>query len=274
MRSFRKEAGIDREDAAELIEVTGPTLTRKERGESKFKRQEVETLAKAYGVEDEQVGMLVELAREARAGTRRGEFPMFVPVKSRAFLELERNDAVEIMAQTLSLIPLYFQTEAYMRELWLRSGDLLTPERVAGLIDLRKTRQQVVTKTNAPMIRAVVHEFALRLPVGGPPVMHQQLLALVAACDLPNVEIQIQPISAGAYPGMDSTFYLLRFPNGPAGDMVQVHGHAESFYRDRELATEPYRVAWDRRKVAALDLQASRALILDAAARYGPGASS
>jgi transcriptional regulator with XRE-family HTH domain len=268
MRSFRKEADIDREKAAELIEATGPTLTRKERGESRFKRQEIEVLARAYGIGDDELAMLLELSREVRAGTKRGEFPMFVPLKSRAFLELERGDAVEILAVTLTLVPLYFQIEAYMRELWLRSGDLLAPGRIEELVDLRKARQQVLTKRNPPMIRVVVHETALRLPVGGPAVMREQLLHLASACDLPNVEIQVQPTSSGAYPGMDAAFDLLRFRNGPAGDVVQVHGHAESFYRDRETATEPYRVAWDRRMVAALDLQASKGLILDAATRF------
>jgi transcriptional regulator with XRE-family HTH domain len=269
LRSFRKEAGMDRDAAAELIEVTGPTLTRKERGENKFKRQEVEALAGAYGISDNELDVLKDLAREARASMKRGEFPMFVPVKSRAFLELERDDALEILQVTTSVIPAYFQTEEYMRTLWLGTGDLQTPERVDELVYVRKTRQQVVTKAGAPKIRAIIHEFALRLPVGGPVVMHQQLLSLAAACDLPNVEIQVQPMAAGAYPGMDSTFHLLRFAGGTASDIVQVHGHSETFYRDRPSATEPYMVAWDRRKVAALDLPASKALILDAAADFG-----
>jgi DNA-binding XRE family transcriptional regulator len=273
MRSFRKEADVDRDAAAELIEVTGPTLTRKESGQFKFKRQEVETLARAYGVDDDELTMLLELAREARASTKRGEFPMFVPVRARAFLELERNDAVEIMTVTLSYIPPYFQTEAYMRELWLRNGELLSTARIDELVKLRQAKQQVVTKRDAPMIRAVIHESALRLPVGSPAVMHEQLLTLAAACELPNVEIQIQPIASGAYPAMDSTFTLLRFPVGVTGDVVQIYSHVESFYRDRQTATEPYRVVWDRRRVAALDLQASRALILDVAASFGPDAA-
>ncbi|WP_170220765.1 helix-turn-helix domain-containing protein [Amycolatopsis cihanbeyliensis] len=269
LRSFRKEAGMDRDAAAELIEITGPTLTRKERGENKFKRQEVEILARAYGINRDELDVLLELAREARAGTKRGEFPLFLPVKDRAFLELERDEAIEILAVTLSAIPLYFQTEEYMRTLWLSNGDLQTSERVDELVRLRRSRQQVVSKAGAPKIRAIIHEFALRLPVGGPEVMRRQLLSLAQACDLPNVEIQVQPISAGAYPGIDSTFYALRFASGPASDMVQVHGHSEAFYRDRPAATEPYMVEWDRRKVAALNLPASKALILDAAADFG-----
>jgi transcriptional regulator with XRE-family HTH domain len=269
LRSYRKDAGMDRDAAAELIEVTGPTLTRKEGGQNRFKRQEVETLAKAYGVRAAERGALIDMAREVRASTKRGEFPLFVPVKSRAFLELERDDAIEIRTATLSLIPLYFQTEDYMRTLWLNNGDLLTTDRIDELVRLRMDRQQVVTKPGAPKIRVIIHEFALRVPVGGPAVMREQLLRLAAACDLPNVEIQVQPIAGGAYPGMDSIFYLLRFPSGPASDMVQIHTQYETFYRDRTNSTETYIVAWDRRAVAALNLQASKTLILAAAAHFG-----
>lgn len=274
MRSYRRDADLDRDVAAELIEITGSTLTRKERGENRFKRQEVETLAKHYGISDDDLDALLDLSREARAGTKRGEFPQFVPVKSRAFIELERDLAAEVLVLTLSVIPLYFQSEAYMRTLWLSNGDIQTPERVDELVRIRQARQQVVTKPDAPKIRVVMHEVALRLPVGGPEVMHEQLVSLAAACDLPHVEIQVLPSAAGAYPGMDSTFYLLRFANGQANDMVQITGYGEMFYRDREATTEPYRVGWDRRKVAALDLRASKALILDAAAHFRAGTSS
>src|SRR5882672_6993777 len=205
MRSFRKEADIDRDTAAELIDITGPTLTRKESGAYKWKRTEVEALGKAYGVDDEELAMLVELAKEARAKTKHGEFPMFVPVKARAFLELER-DAIEMMMVTAGVIPAHLQTEAYMRELWRRNGELLSAERIEGLVKLRKTRQQVLTRDNPPMARVVMHEIGLRLPVGGPAVMREQLLHLAAMCQRPNVEIQVQPMSSGAYPSMDHSF--------------------------------------------------------------------
>jgi DNA-binding XRE family transcriptional regulator len=269
MRSYRNEAGMDREEAAELIEATGTTLSRKESGSIRFRRTEVEILARAYGVNAEEIAALIDLAREARARTKRGEFPLFVPVKGRAFLELERDDAIEIRTATISVIPLYFQTENYMRALWLNNGDLHSTERIDELVKMRQERQLVVTKPGAPRIRAVIHEAALHLPVGGRAAMTEQLRHLSAACDLPNVEIQVQPIAAGAYPGLDSTFSVLMFPSGPASDMVQVQALNEAFYRDRPNATEPYIVGWDRRSVAALGLQASKKLILDAAAHLG-----
>jgi transcriptional regulator with XRE-family HTH domain len=128
MRSYRKEAGMDREVAAAVIGLAGPTLTRKESGDVQFSRVQIEKLAEAYGVADSEVAMLIELAREGRARTRSrsGEFPMFVPLKERAFFEFEQRDAVEILTVTLLVIPVYFQTEAYMRALWKRNGELMS----------------------------------------------------------------------------------------------------------------------------------------------------
>lgn len=275
MRSFRKDADMDRETAAALIELDGSTLSRKESGQNKFKRVEIETLAKVYGnISEDDLDELLDLAREARAGSKRGQFPSFVSVKGRAFIELERDSATEIMTVTLTTIPLYFQTDEWMRAAWEASGDIGTADRIDELTGLRKLRQQVVNKVGAPTIRVVIHEFALYLPVGGPDVMHRQLLSLAKDCERANVEIQVQPIEGGAYPDMDSTFTLLRFSNGPASDMVQVSSSGEMFYRNRANATEPYRVAFDRRKVAALDFRASRARILDAATHWEAKASS
>ena len=275
MRSFRNDVKMDRDAAAALIDITGSTLTRKESGENKFKRVEIQTLAKAYGnISDADLDALLDLAREARVGSKRGAFPSFVSVKGRAFIELERDSATEIMTVTLTTIPLYFQTDEWMRAAWEASGDIGTADRIDELTGLRKLRQLVVDKAGAPTIRVVIHEFALYLPVGGPDIMHRQLRRLAKDCERANVEIQVQPIDAGAYPDMDSTFTLLRFNNGPSSDMVQVSSPGETFYRNRANATEPYRVAFDRRKVAALDFRTSRARILDAAAHWEAKASS
>ncbi|GAA2688121.1 MULTISPECIES: helix-turn-helix transcriptional regulator [Actinosynnema] len=265
MRSYRKEAGMDRESAAALLGIAGPSLTRKESGELHFSRPQIEKLAEAYGVTEKEVDMLVDLAKEGRARTRgrTGEFPMFVPLKARIFMEMERNDADEILAVSGDLIPAYFQTEAYMREVWRRNGQLLTPEHVEELVRVRKSRQRVVTRNNPPTIRAILHEFALLLPVGGPEVMREQLLHLAEMCKLPNVEIQVQPIASGAYPEMEAHFYVLRLPDNAAAELVQVV-NAETFYRDG-AAVKAYHAAWDRRRIAALDLQGSLEAILRAA---------
>jgi hypothetical protein len=153
-----------------------------------------------------------------------------------------------------------------MRALWLASGESLTLEHVDRQVALRLARQAILTQDHPPMLRAIIPEHALRLPIGGPAVMHRELVHLTELVELPNVEIQIQSIDAGAYPGIGVSFMLLRFDNNTAADLVQVEGHGDSFYRDRTNATEPHRLSWDRQQVSTLSLSASKSLILSTAA--------
>ncbi|KAA2252662.1 helix-turn-helix domain-containing protein [Solihabitans fulvus] len=269
LRSYRKEAGLSRDEAARLIEVDGSTLTRKENGQQQtFKQAEIRILATAYKIPDGALDELLDLAKQTRASVKRGDFPNFVPAKTRAFLEWEPS-ASEIMVVTIDLIPLYFQTAGYMRELWLGNGDVLSEARIDELCAVRQRRQEAVRESGA-VIHCIVHELALRVVVGGRDTMHEQLLALAAACDQENVTIQVQPMNPGSYPAMGTAFYVLRFNNEPTRDQVEIAGADEAFYRDTFNATKAYRVAWGRKQIAALDARASKALILGAADDFAP----
>jgi transcriptional regulator with XRE-family HTH domain len=268
LRSFRRRAGFKRlEDVHELIGVSSVTMGRIENGEAPVDRARLKVLSEAYNLTEAEFDGLLELAKQTRSN--KGAFPTFVSVKARALLELEA-DASEILMVTIDLLPAYFQTERYTRALFESTGERLSSERMDELMSVRKGRQDNLVQPNPPTVRAVIHECALRLPVGGSEIMHEQLTYLASMCDLPNVEIQVQPSSAGAYPGMGIAFLLIRLDNNPATDRVQVASHGEGFFRDRKAATEPYRIAWERKRVAALSLPASKAVILDAARSYAP----
>lgn len=262
LRSYRNDAGMDLEAAAVVIDASDATVSRIERGETKLKRLDLLALAKAYKVPADERDALVKMLFETRVP--RGQYPAFFSVKTRSALALE-PDASEILYSLNQLVPAHFQTEDYMRALWLGNGESLAPERIERLVSTRKARQVILEQDDPPMMRAILHEDVLGIPVGGPAVMHRQLLHLAELADLPHVEIQIQPRSAGAYPGIGISFMLLRFGNDTAADIVQLDAHGDSVYRDRPGLTEPSRVGWDRQRVSALSLPESKALILGAA---------
>ncbi len=269
LRSFRKRAGFTRvEDANDLIDVSAVTMNRIENGEAPVNRLRLTVLADAYHLSEAERDGLLEMAKQTR--NRKGTFPAFVTVKTRALLELE-SEATEILMVTIDLIPAYFQTERYTRALFESTGETLSPERMAEMARVRKGRQDNLMKPNPPLVRAVIHESSLRLPVGGVAVMHEQLVYLAGACELPNVEILVQPTSAGAYPGMGSSFLLIRLDDDSTNDRVQVSSHGDPFFRDRRSATEPYRVAWARKRAAALSVSASKSVILEAVGAYASG---
>jgi DNA-binding XRE family transcriptional regulator len=269
LRSFRRRAGVERvEDAADFIDVSPVTMGRIEKGEAPINRASLGVLADRYGLNDHERDALMELARQTRG--RRGTFPAYFSVKSRAMLELE-SEASELLIVTIDLIPAHFQTEPYMQALFDGNGEGMPQAEIDKLKRVRLDRQTILTQPKPPKVRAVIHETALRMPIGGDDVMAEQLAHLAGICDLPNVEIQVQPSSAGMYPGIGTTFTLMRMDNDSATDRVQVDGPGDNIYRDRTTTTEPYRLSWERKRVAALSLPASKALILDAARTFGPG---
>ena len=268
LKSFRKRAGFERvEDAAGFIDVSPVTMGRIEKGEAPIDRANLGVLADKYGLSDHERDALVELARQTRG--QRGTFPAYFSIKARALLELE-VEASDLFMVTIDLIPAHFQTERYMQALFEGNGEGLPQDQIDRLKRVRLDRQAILTQSRPPKVRAVIHEMALRLPIGGSAVMHDQLTHLQAISELPNVEIQVQPIGEGAYPNMGVAFLLMRLNNDPSTDRVQVDSAGDNVYRDRSANTEAYRLCWERKRVAALSLPASKALIRDAARDFAP----
>lgn len=135
------------------------------------------------------------------------------PASFRSFVEQEEK-AAELRMFEHSLVPGLFQTEDYARATLSRQPNT-TDERVAELLAARMARQEILSRKAPPppLLWGLLDEGALYRPVGGPKVMHDQLLHLVAMSERPNVTIQILPYSAGGHSGLAGAFMLADFPN-------------------------------------------------------------
>jgi hypothetical protein len=70
--------------------------------------------------------------------------------------------------------------------------------------------------------------------------MRAQLERLIEAAKLPNVTLQILPLSAGAHPAMVSAFSILRFGDKQLPDVVYVEHLTNALYLDRRDDVEQY----------------------------------
>ncbi|WP_147339591.1 helix-turn-helix domain-containing protein [Actinomadura spongiicola] len=98
------------------------------------------------------------------------------------------------------LVPGLLQTPEYARAVIASSG-----RRVADIdkqIQMRMERQEIICPESDTMIVAVMDEFALYRPIGGPETMHDQLVKLLAVAEQPNVRINVVPTSVGEYAGL------------------------------------------------------------------------
>ncbi|MEV7382574.1 helix-turn-helix domain-containing protein [Streptomyces lydicus] len=136
------------------------------------------------------------------------------PKKVRDLKKLEA-EAVELCAYNNSVIHGLLQTEEYARAvIGNRQPPFPTDEverRVAG----RMSRQEIVDgSTGRPVFSFVQCESTLRRSTGGTLVMREQLERLLEVGQLPNVSIQVLPLSREDNAGLEGPFQLLRLQDG------------------------------------------------------------
>jgi Domain of unknown function (DUF5753) len=119
------------------------------------------------------------------------------------------SEAESVRWYSPMLVPGLLQTEWYAREV-IRSGLLIAPPgEIERRVQVKMTRQRVLTRDDPLRLAVILDEAALLRPVGGPEIMAEQLANLTAAAVRPNVTIQILPLTAGAHPATTGEFTIL-----------------------------------------------------------------
>jgi hypothetical protein len=161
-----------------------------------------------------------------------------------------------------SLVPGLLQTEAYTEEI-VRSSLLAEPPGVVSQrVEVRLTRQAVLTREEDPLeFTAVLDEAGLRRQVGGPEVMREQLLHLTEITARPNITLQVLPLTKGSHPAMAGGFMIFRFPGVFEPGVVYLDNMTSDIFVEREAEVHHYRLAFDRLREMALEPQQSVTLI-------------
>jgi hypothetical protein len=107
-------------------------------------------------------------------------------------------------------------------------------------------RQQLLTRPDAPQVRAVLDEAALRRPIGGAEVMRAQLQALIDISKLDNVTVQVTLFSSGGHAAEGGAFTILRFPEPDLSDVVYLEHVTSAMYLDRRSDVDTYLETMDR----------------------------
>jgi hypothetical protein len=86
-------------------------------------------------------------------------------------------------------------------------------ERLAG----RMSRQAILTRDDPPppVVCALMDKSVLNREIGGPKVMRDQVLHLIAMSRRPNITVQIIP-NTGAHPGLMGAFTVAEAGGSPA----------------------------------------------------------
>ena len=143
-------------------------------------------------------------------------------------------------------MPGLLQTPDYARAVIMLGHAGVTPEQMDRRVELRRQRQQVLDRPDAPQLWAVIDEAVLRRPIGGVDVMKAQIEALIEAAKKPNVRLQIIPFNAGGHAAAGGPFAILRFPEPELPDVVYVEQLTSAIYLDKREDVDQYAMAMER----------------------------
>ncbi|MBB5121059.1 hypothetical protein AF335_20325 [Streptomyces eurocidicus] len=158
------------------------------------------------------------------------------------------NTFIKGMLQTSSYAEAVFRT-AYPRE---------TDRQIKARVESRLARHSVIERDAPPALWLILHEATLRMIVGSPETMEEQLEYLLAEAERPTVTIQVFP--NGTTPAAHLPFVLLTPTDaGPTVLYEEIRHHAR--VDDSPSAVSEAQYVYNRLRADALAPKQSTALI-------------
>jgi transcriptional regulator with XRE-family HTH domain len=265
LRALRTERGLTVEQVAAELLCSPSKVSRMETGQRGATARDIRDLCQIYGVTDPDQQR--RLTRLAAAGKRQGWWQGYELDLFATYVGLE-EEATALSIYQSSIVPGLLQTPGYVRAIHQNSVPPNSAERIDQLIEVRLTRQKLLTRHPPLRLSVVLDEAALHRQVGGPAVMREQLERLAEFATWPNVKIQVIPFMAGAHAAVDSTFIILDFED-PAPSLVYVEGLIGFMYLERPQDLARYRGVFNQLHAKALTSQESVDLISAMGAKYG-----
>ncbi|MFJ9468521.1 helix-turn-helix domain-containing protein [Streptomyces caniferus] len=170
------------------------------------------------------------------------------------------------------IVPGLLQTAAYARALTLANNPLAADKYIDDTVHARLDRAGILKEATRPLYWAVLHEAVLRVPVGGPAVMGEQLEHITQLARERTMLVQILPFAAGAYPLMGRMLTLMEFEDSPP--TAYTEGVYSGNLLDDPASVKRVRESYDQIRAAAQSPEASLTLIESVAEDYKRCASS
>jgi hypothetical protein len=227
-----------------------------ESGDRGLKRDDLAAVLVVYGATRKLRMAMLHLYDHAEQPGLLDNTDLVLPDSLVALVGFE-EDATSIRNYETLLIPGLAQTIPYARAVIEGCGLPLEDEEMDDRLVARVGRQSLLRRRNAPMVRLLINEAALRQNIGGPEVMRGQLEYLVELRG--RLNIRVVPTAAGAHPGLGSAFTILDYEF--LASLVAIENKVSTLYLDDAEHVAPYKLAFDGILAAALSVDASVELI-------------
>jgi transcriptional regulator with XRE-family HTH domain len=255
LKRHREAADLTQEGVSRHFEWHTAKVTRIETGRVAVTVRDVRDLLALYGISDpSEHETLADLAR--RSGQRTWWSEYRDVMRPGNYVGLEAG-AASVRSWEPTILPGLLQTEAYMTALFNAGRPYDSQREIDKRVALRSTRQDHHLTGERPLrLGCIIDESVVHRVIGGPAVMAGQLKHLVAVSQLPQLTVQILPLSVGAHPFLGGPAALLEFSDTNM-DVVYLEGLTEDHYERRSTEVAWYREEFDRLRAKAFDPQAT-----------------
>jgi transcriptional regulator with XRE-family HTH domain len=261
LRRLREAHSIKLEEVADQLGVAASTLSRIETGKAPTRSAYLSAMLEMYGVDDPgQRQALIEMARE---GHRKGWWAAYddvLPTGFGVYVGLEA-EASSVRSFESLVIHGLLQTEDYARAVMTTVRRKLTGDEIERLVTLRMQRQEALLRADPLELWLILDEAVIRRTMGGPELMHNQLIHLADASLWPNVTLQVLPFTSGPHPSLNGPFCIIEFPERYDPDVVYTEGVAGHAYLERDRDVRLCAEVFDLLRAAALSPADSADLI-------------
>ncbi|MGA5122621.1 helix-turn-helix domain-containing protein [Streptomyces pseudogriseolus] len=238
VRRLRTAAGLTQAELGALTHVVSTRITQIERASGAKPTLELaRALDATLGADDLLVELWPYVYREA--------FPDW----SRKFMEYSER-AVAVRQYAAHVVPGLLQTEDYARAVLKVGRTLSSEEQLRERVALRMGRQERLSGPDRPELWAVLDEAVLRRPVGGLPVMREQLTRLLTVGGESHITVQVLPFDQGEHEVMGGSLTVLTMPDGT--EVAYTEGaHYGQLVEDPDEVRR-FSLTYDRLRAAAL----------------------
>ena len=209
LRQVMQDAGLSGRDAAKLLDVSPSFVSMLLSGKRTAREVDVAAflgVCRAKGPERER---LLALCREQDTPGWFQQHGSRLPKQLVTLIDYE-NRAVTISDFEAVFGPGLLQTGEYARAVISRIVNV-PAEEVGDRVAARLARQSLFARERPARFAFYLHESVLRLPVGGPAVMVEQLRHLHRMSQRSYLSLRVVPIALGAHAAMTGAFRLMEF---------------------------------------------------------------
>lgn len=259
LRRAMEGASLSGRELAKKIGWSQPTISKLLNGKVYATEVDVATFLAVCGVTGAERERLLWLTRQQDDEGWLQQYGSRVPKQVKTLVQHEDRATAITYFQAL-IVPGILQTRAYAHAA-ISSTANVPREEIEDRVSARLTRQNIFDRFARPEFTIYIHEFALRLPMGGPAVMREQLHELLRLSVRSYISIRVIPAAAGGHVGTAGSFTFLEFAEFTP--VIYLEGETSGVFLETDEPIEAYQRVLEGLATAALSEGQSRDFISD-----------